>query len=220
MSIAIVEYGMGNLGSVCRAVEACGGGPVLASRPRDLDGAAAVVLPGVGAFAEGMRNLRQRGLDEALKTWAGRGRPLLGLCLGMQLLAKRGSEGGDTSGLDLIDGEVRRLDPGDGLRIPHVGWNEVDIVRSSPLFAGIPSRKDFYFVHSYELVCGDERDVVATTPYGRPIVSAVARGEVFGVQFHPEKSQHVGLQLLRNFVAYATSGAHRVADAVASPSGR
>jgi imidazole glycerol-phosphate synthase subunit HisH len=201
--VAIVDYGMGNLDSVARAVEECGGRPLLTSEPRDLAAAAAVILPGVGAFARGMRNIRERGLDEALVgDVVANAVPLLGLCLGMQLLASEGSEGDPTPGLGLVPGRVGRIET-PGLRVPHVGWNEVHQVREHPLFRSIRSGADFYFVHSYVLRCDDPDDVIATVPYGDDLVAAVARGTVAGVQFHPEKSQRSGFQLLRNFLESA-----------------
>jgi glutamine amidotransferase len=203
-TVAVVDYGMGNLDSVARAIDECGGRPLVTSDPRELERAAAVVLPGVGAFAAGMRNLRERGLDLALAEHVvDRDVPLLGLCLGMQLLADDGAEVEHTAGLGFVSGQVRRLEPRDGLRVPHVGWNDVHVERPSPLFAELEDGRDFYFVHSYHFVCADEADVVARTPYGDEIVAAVARGCVYGVQFHPEKSQRAGFQLLRNFLGLA-----------------
>jgi len=204
MQVAIVDYGMGNLDSVARAVEECGGRPFVTGEPRDLATAAAVILPGVGAFARGMANIRERGLDRAIvDDVAASEVPLLGLCLGMQLLATTGTEGTTTAGLDLVPGVVERMADSDGLRIPHVGWNEVHHASPHPLFDEIPSGRDFYFVHSYHLRCDDPGDVIATVPYGGDLVAAVARGTVAGVQFHPEKSQRTGFRLLRNFLASA-----------------
>ncbi len=201
--VAIVDYGMGNLGSVARTAEECGGSPVITNRAHDLEVANYIVLPGVGAFAIGMRNIRERGLDELLTAQViGKGIPFLGICLGMQLLATKGWEGEETNGLGWIEGEVKRLQPdGQNVRIPHVGWNEVIFTQASPLFSGILSGKDYYFVHSYHLLCGNERDVIARTPYCGGFVSAVGRDNIFGVQFHPEKSQRLGFQVIRNFLA-------------------
>ncbi|HEX5870466.1 MAG TPA: imidazole glycerol phosphate synthase subunit HisH, partial [Longimicrobium sp.] len=147
-------------------------------------------------------NLRERGLDQALREQVlEQGVPLLGVCLGMHLLADRGIEGGETQGLGLVPGSVMKLQPDEpGTRIPHVGWNEVHPARPSPLMEGIEDGRDFYFVHSYHLACDDPADVLATTPYCGGIASAVQRGIVAGVQFHPEKSQKAGFALLRNFV--------------------
>jgi glutamine amidotransferase len=200
---AIVDYGMGNLDSVSRAVEECGGSPMVTSDPRDLEHATTIILPGVGAFAQGMRNIRERGLEDALQEQAiEREVPLLGLCLGMQLLAKTGHEGADdVAGLGWIDAEIRRLEPENGSeRIPHVGWNEVDPTTESDLFRDVPAGKDFYFVHSYHMVCASSDDVLATTPYCGGFASAVGRGRVWGVQFHPEKSRRPGFQVLTNFL--------------------
>ena len=201
--VAIVDYGMGNLGSVARTVEECGGSPLITNKAHDLEVANYVVLPGVGAFAIGMRNIRERGLDELLTAQViGKGIPFLGICLGMQLLATKGWEGDETNGLGWIEGEVKRLQPdGQNVRIPHVGWNEVILTQASPLFSGILSGKDYYFVHSYHLLCRHERDVIARTPYCGGFVSAVGRDNIFGVQFHPEKSQRLGFQVIRNFLA-------------------
>jgi glutamine amidotransferase len=150
-----------------------------------------------------MANLRERGLDEALREEVlGNGVLFLGLCLGMQLLATSGWEGGtETKGLQWIEGEVRRLTPADPtVRVPHVGWNEVHVVRPSALFREVPGGRDFYFVHSYHMICANPRHIVAQTPYGHPFVSAVAKNNIYGVQFHPEKSQRAGFRVLRNFV--------------------
>jgi glutamine amidotransferase len=202
-NVAIIDYGVGNLDSVRRAVEECGGRPMLVDRAEGLRRADRIILPGVGAFASGMANLQERGLDAALREEVlGNGVLFLGLCLGMQLLATSGWEGGtETKGLQWIEGEVRRLTPADpSVRIPHVGWNEVHFVRPSALFREVPEGRDFYFVHSYHLICANPRDIVAETPYGSSFVSAVAKNNVYGVQFHPEKSQRVGFRVMRNFV--------------------
>lgn len=201
--VAIVDYGAGNLDSVRRAVEECGGSSVIARSGEELRNADRIILPGVGAFATGMSNLQQQQLDEALREEVlGNGVLFLGICLGMQLLATSGWEGGtEIKGLQWIEGEVRRLAPTEpGVRVPHVGWNEVHFTRVSPLFREVPSGKDFYFVHSYHMVCSNPRDVVGETPYGGRFVSAIARNNIFGVQFHPEKSQRVGFRVIRNFV--------------------
>lgn len=201
--VAIIDYEMGNLDSVCRAVEECGGHPRRIATSSELDEAAHIILPGVGAFGDAMDNLRAVGLDVGLREYViERGIPFLGVCLGMQLLAASSQEGGHHGGLGLIDAEVVRFGAGDPpLRLPHVGWNEVTTVRESPLFDGIEPGKDFYFVHSYHVACRDKSDVLATTPYGIDFVSAIQRGSTCGVQFHPEKSQTVGLRLLANFLA-------------------
>jgi glutamine amidotransferase len=200
--VAVVDYGMGNLDSVARAIEECGGDPVISSSPAELERAAAIVIPGVGAFARGMENIRRLGLVESLQDQVrDRGVPCLGLCLGMQLLLSKGDESGDAEGLGWIEGHVERLEPVGGERIPHVGWNEVDPVRPTPLLDGVAAASDFYFVHSYHVRPTDDSAVLATTPYCGGFASIIGKDNVFGVQFHPEKSQRVGFQLLRNFLA-------------------
>jgi len=201
--IAIVDYGMCNLDSVRRAFEEVGARPYVTDDPGDLDAADRIVLPGVGAFADAMRNLRSRGLDEALaKQVLDEGAPFLGVCLGMQLMADIGHEGTPTEGLGWIGGRCIRFVPSDGdHRVPHIGWNEVTASVDSPLFAGIPPASDFYFVHSFHVVCATAEQVLATTPYCGGFVSAVQHERAFGVQFHPEKSQRFGLRLLKNFLA-------------------
>jgi glutamine amidotransferase len=201
-SVAVIDYGMSNIDSVVRAIEECGGRPFVATAPNALSKADCIVLPGVGSFADGMRELRFRQLDEALRREAlVNNIPVLGICLGMQMLATRGHEGGETPGLDLIPGDVVRFEPnGSGERIPHIGWNSVLPTRECPLFRGIDPGTDFYFVHSYHFDCADE-SAVAKTQYCGEFVCSVRRGYVFGVQFHPEKSQKRGIQLLRNFLS-------------------
>jgi glutamine amidotransferase len=203
LKVAVVDYGMGNVDSVVRAIEECGATAVLARSAKDFEGVTRIVLPGVGSFAAAMRNLQQRELVPALTDCVlGNGIPFLGICLGMQLLANIGYEGGETQGLGWIDGEIHRLaSNGNGERIPHVGWNTVNILNDCPLLRGIPHGKDFYFVHSYTLRCKEPRQIVARTEYCGGFPSIVAKEHIFGVQFHPEKSQRLGLQLLRNFLA-------------------
>jgi glutamine amidotransferase len=201
MKVAIVQYGMGNLASVRKALEDLGAAPFIVERPAELAAADRVVLPGVGAFGEGMQRLRAGGWVDALRALATEGRPLLGICLGMQLLADVGEEGGESAGLGLLAGRVRRLDDlGCRLRIPHVGWNEVEPFGGDALFAHVAPRTDFYFVHSYAFDAADAGAVIARVDYGVPLVAAVRRGAVLGTQFHPEKSSRAGRQLLRNFL--------------------
>ncbi len=199
--VAIVEYGMGNLDSVARAIEKCGGQPLITYEAADFASADAIVLPGVGAFPVGMDNIRARGLDHILASQVfGREVPFLGICLGMQLLAEKGWEGSECEGLGWIAGEVKRLEPQTGDRIPHVGWNQVNLLQPTPLLAGIPSGQDFYFVHSYHFDCRNPQDRMAQTPYCGGFTSIVGRNNLWGVQFHPEKSQRLGFQLLKNFL--------------------
>lgn len=202
MKVAIVDYGMGNLGSVSRALAELGAEPAIAATPEDLADAERIILPGVGSFADGMDRLAAGGWVEALRRQVAGGTPLLGICLGMQLLAGRGTEGGDRAGLDLIPGTVQRLDTlGCSRRIPHVGWNNVSFPGApGPLFAGIPAGTDFYFVHSFAFRADQPADVIAVTDYDIPVVAAIGRGRVLGTQFHPEKSSKAGFRLLQNFL--------------------
>ncbi|MGB8951785.1 MAG: imidazole glycerol phosphate synthase subunit HisH [Candidatus Aminicenantales bacterium] len=202
--VAIVDFGMCNLDSVARAVEECGGEALVTERARDLETANRIILPGVGAFADAMRNIKQRALDHILNEQAVEKQiPFLGICLGMQLLATIGFEVEETNGLGFIPGEVHRLNPSDeDTRIPHVGWNEVYPSQASPLFRGIAPGRDFYFVHSYHFCPRDEFNVLARTPYAGGFISAVRAGSIWGVQFHPEKSQRAGFQLLKNFLSF------------------
>lgn len=203
--LTIVDYGMGNLASVANAFAAVGAASLVTSRPSDLASATRVVLPGVGAFGEAMRRLREGGLIEPLREAVlTRRTPFLGICLGMQLLAERSEEHGKHEGLGWIGGAVTRLEPGDDqLRIPHVGWNVVHAARPSVLFDGLPAEPTFYFVHSYHLLTTDPAATVGVCQYGGDVTAAVARDHIFGTQFHPEKSQRRGLALLRNFLAVA-----------------
>ena len=202
MTVLVVDYGLSNLGSIRRSLEKCGATVLVSDDPGRLQDASLIVLPGVGSFSNGMDNLRKGGWVEALReTTMVAGIPLLGICLGMQLLADRGHEGGDIPGLGILPGEVRRFEPrSHAERIPHVGWNEIYPSGKSLLFHGVPAGSDFYFVHSYHLVpkCGEH--VIATTPYCGGFASAVGTGNIFGVQFHPEKSGRVGFHVLSNFL--------------------
>lgn len=202
--VAIIDYGMANLDSVYRAVEECGGKPVIADQEGPIRDANRIILPGVGSFADAMYNLTQRALDRILHEHVIEKRiPFLGICLGMQMMATRGLEKEPRDGLGWISGEVRRLEPnGEDTRIPHIGWNEVCVAKSSPLFDGIEDGSDFYFVHSYHLAVNDPEEVIARTEYAGGFVSAVQKEWMFGVQFHPEKSQGLGFQILKNFLAY------------------
>jgi imidazole glycerol-phosphate synthase subunit HisH len=203
VTVVVVDYGVCNLDSVQRAFEECGAEVTVTGDARALAKADQIVLPGVGSFPVAMKNLIARGLAEALISEANSGAPVLGICLGMQLLATRGAEGAGADGLDLIPGSIERLiaTPAER-RIPHVGWNEVDPTPDSPLFDGIETGTDFYFVHSYHFRCDDPADVAAVTPYVGGFTSSVRRRNVFGVQFHPEKSQGSGFAVLRNFLGW------------------
>ena len=200
ITVAVVDYGMGNRRSVEKALEHVGARPLITREPAALEEADALVVPGVGAFPHGMRNLIELGLDERIRAAAAAGKPVLGICLGMQLLFERSQEHEVTDGLGLLAGEVSLLDGG-GLRIPHIGWNDVRFERPSPLTAGLPGEScAFYHVHSFAARPEDPADVIATTEYGERFATVVSHGNVFGVQFHPEKSSRDGLALLSNFV--------------------
>ena len=202
MKTVVINYGMGNLGSVRRALEECGADVAVSENPSALANAERIVLPGVGAFGEGMQNLHAAQWPAAVKRALENPRvALLGICLGMQLLADKGYESGETEGLGLVAGDVRRMPASNGERLPHVGWNEVAIRQQSPLLTDIESGTDFYFVHSYRLNARRKKDVVAETPYCGEFASVVQNGNVFGAQFHPEKSSRAGFQLLRNFLS-------------------
>jgi imidazole glycerol-phosphate synthase subunit HisH len=203
VKVGIIDYGVGNLGSVLRALQELRAAPMLVDRAVDMHAADCLILPGVGNFADCARLLEAGGWSTALRDEVvGRGKPLLGVCVGMQLLADESTEGGGAKGLGLIPGKVEHIRAlGCTSRVPHVGWNATAGVRTSSLFDGIADGTDFYFVHSYAFVPADAADVLATTDYGVPLTAAVQRGHVWGTQFHPEKSSRAGFQLLRNFMA-------------------
>jgi glutamine amidotransferase len=195
--IAIIDYGVGNLRSVQKGLEKVGQQASISQDPEELSKADGVVLPGVGAFADAMKSLDQRGLTGVIKEIALSGKPFLGICLGMQLLFEESEEGASIPGLALLKGRVRRLPP--GLKVPHMGWNQVEINTPSPILKDIDNYSAFYFVHSY-YVDPVETDTVTTwTDYGLKFASVISRQNIFGVQFHPEKSSNLGLQILKNF---------------------
>jgi glutamine amidotransferase len=198
--IAVVDYGMGNLRSVLNALALLGADARLASSAADLGGANKLILPGVGAFGDGMQRLGDRGLIEPVVERVRAGTPLLGICLGMQLLFSRSSEHGSHLGLGLIAGAVERISTHPELRVPHVGWNSVTVHRPSLLLDGARSDPEYYFVHSFECRPENKDVVIATAHYGVPITAIVQQDAVVGVQFHPEKSQRDGLALLERYV--------------------
>ncbi len=229
MIVAIIDYGSGNLRSAARAFERVAGGKyeiTVSSEAKTLCAASHIVLPGVGTFDDCMEGLRGApGILEALReNVIGKGKPFLGICVGMQMLFETGMEHGEHEGLGWLKGKVIRINntarpageserSSDGgsvspasdsqLKIPHMGWNELNVRSAHPLLAGIPPGAHAYFVHSYHAVCGDEDNVLATVDYGSPLTAVVAKGNIMGTQFHPEKSQETGLRLIENFLQFA-----------------
>jgi imidazole glycerol-phosphate synthase subunit HisH len=213
-SVVIIDYGSGNLHSAAKAFESAARDSsasskiIVSPRPEDVLSADRIVLPGVGAYADCKQGLeRVPGLIEALEEAVrGKGRPFLGICVGMQLLSERGLEFVETPGLGWIKGEVRAIEPNDpALKIPHMGWNTLNVVNPHPLLDGIetgPGGSHAYFVHSFQLAAKERRVVVAETDYGGPITALVADGNIAGTQFHPEKSQKLGLKLIANFLSW------------------
>ena len=195
--VAIIDYGVGNLRSVEKAFEAMGAGACVSGDERVLREAERLVLPGVGAFGACMRALTERGFDKLVRERVAEGAPLLGVCVGMQMLFEESEEFGQTAGLGLLRGRVRRF--ANDLRVPQVGWNQVRQRHTHPLLADIEDSAFFYFVHSYYCDAADENMVLGETDYGTTYASMVAHRNICGVQFHPEKSQASGLKLLRNF---------------------
>lgn len=200
--IAIIDYGMGNANSVLKAFRHLGSTAFIADEASDLDEAQKIVLPGVGAFGDAMKNLEERGFLKALqKNIIDEKKPFLGICLGMQLTASLGFESGETKGFDWFENsKVKKFDDISPLKVPHVGWNDIEISnKENILFKDIEDGSDFYFVHSYHYEC-DEKYTLATCDYGYKFPIAIANENIYAVQFHPEKSQKVGLALLKNFV--------------------
>lgn len=200
--IGIVDYGMGNLASVRNAFDHLGYEALICGEPKDLGKTDRLILPGVGSFRAAMQSLSGRGWADALKSYVTSGRPLMGICLGMQLLFESGEEHGPTQGLGLLHGRVIRLDPAPPNKVPHMGWNNLTRMWSHPLLRGIKPGIDFYFVHSYQCVPTDATDVVAYCDFGGEFVAAVATGNIAGMQFHPEKSQPAGMRILGNFAEW------------------
>lgn len=205
--IVIVDYGMGNLGSVAKIFERLGVNTVISSDPKKIESAKKLIFPGVGNFASGMKNLKKYNiLDLLSKKVIKEKTPVLGLCLGMQLLSEWGEEG-DCQGLGWIKGKTVKFNfnnkDEDNLKIPHMGWNSVDLAKKSFLTKNIIDSDRFYFAHSYHFVCEDKKDILAKTSYGYDFVSIVQKDNILGVQFHPEKSHSSGMKLLENFIKYS-----------------
>lgn len=199
--IALIDYGSGNLHSVNKALEHSGADVELVSQPGRLAEASAILLPGVGAFGDCARNLHDRGLWEPIQGWLGEGKPFLGICVGYQLLFEGGEESPGEAGFGFFKGQVQRF-RSTGVKVPQIGWNALELTQPShPLWAGLPSKPFVYFVHSYYPAPLEQGVTTATSEYGERFAAAAARGEVAGVQFHPEKSQDAGLTILKNFVS-------------------
>ncbi len=199
--VAIVDYGLGNLGSIANMLKVIGEKSIITSDKTQISKADKIILPGVGAFDAGMKQLKEKDLVEFMKDEAGSGKPILGICLGMQLLGRK-SEEGNLKGLQLIpfDNVRFRVSEESKLKVPHMGWDIVDFKQESPLLTGIKGTQRYYFVHSYHAKCDDEKNVLMTCEYGYEFAAAVVKDNVYGVQFHPEKSHNFGMALLENFV--------------------
>jgi len=204
--LAVIDYGAGNLRSVVHALNHLGVEDMrVVQSARDLRGATQIILPGVGAFGAGMNQLRERGLAQPIRDAVYAGVPYLGICLGMQFLFERSDEMGEHEGLGILPGYVTRFPEMANLKIPHMGWNQLEIKRDSLLLDGLSEESYAYFVHSYYCVPEQRSDVLATVDYGIPFTAVVQREQIYGVQFHPEKSQRTGLQILTNFLKVASS---------------
>ncbi len=203
MSISIVDYGMANLRSVQKAFEHEGVRAEIISKPEEIERAEKIVLPGVGAFPDAVATLRDKHLADPIVRHIERGRPFLGICLGLQMLFDVGYEDGEHAGLGVLRGKCVRFDVDQsmGLKVPHMGWNQLDIKRRSPILRDLGDPANVYFVHGYHAEAEDDSIVATTTDYGRPFVSSIWRDNLMATQFHPEKSQRIGLQMLANFAA-------------------
>ncbi|MEO0529512.1 MAG: imidazole glycerol phosphate synthase subunit HisH [Planctomycetota bacterium] len=201
--IAIIDFGLGNLRSVQKALEKVGHAATITDDPASIATSERVILPGVGASADGLAAIRARGFEEPLKDFIASGRPFLGICLGLQMLFEWTYEDGEHRGLGVLPGKVVRFDIASDLKVPHMGWNQVQYAHRPPIFKGIEEDAYFYFVHSYHVVTDDESIIATETDYGGPFCSSVWRDNVYATQFHPEKSQAVGLRLLKNFAELA-----------------
>jgi glutamine amidotransferase len=202
--IAVIDYGRGNVRSLSNAVEYIGYDALITSDAKKIGDADKIILPGVGAFGDAMRAIRERALDTALyREVIEKGKPMLGICLGLQLLGKSSEEHGYHEGLGWIDAQVRRFDPGLRLKVPHVGWNDIDYSNPAPLFKGLKrDERSFYFVHSFYLDCNEPTDILATCEYGKKFTAAIRHNNILATQFHPEKSQDNGIQVLTNFLRW------------------
>lgn len=201
MEVLIVDYDMGNLGSLHNSLQSLKANVLISDNPQQLSTATHIILPGQGTFKDGMAALHEKGWVEALQAAHQQGKPMLGICLGMQLFASKGFEGGDVAGLNLIPGEVRKLEAKPNFRIPHMGWNSVQFTQPSVVFENITDCADFYFCHSYHYMT-EPSAVLGVTEYDITLNSIIGTGNILGVQFHPEKSAVPGKQLIENFLKY------------------
>ena len=208
--VAVIDYDAGNIKSVEKALQRLGQEVVITRDENVILHADKVILPGVGAFGDAMANLRAYHLDEVIRKVVDKNTPFLGICLGLQLLFERSGESEGVEGLGILKGEIRRIPDGEGLKIPHMGWNSLHLQNNGRLFQGIEEQAYVYFVHSYYLEAKEPEIVKATTEYGVTIHASVEKGNVFACQFHPEKSSDVGLQILRNFVELSLGEDERI----------
>ena len=199
--IAIIDYGAGNLQSVKKALDFIGAESVITDNPETINACDKILLPGVGSFGDAMDSMIQKGLVETVKQNAVSGKPFLGICLGLQLLFEESEESPGVNGLGIFKGKIKKFSPDMRLKIPHIGWNSLEIRQKDTLFKGIPENSYVYFVHSYYLHAEDENEIATVTNYGIDFHSAVGKENIFATQFHPEKSGDVGLQILKNFAS-------------------
>ena len=197
--IGILSVGLGNIGSIQSAIHNLGFDSILVSSPNDFADISHLILPGVGNYSAAISDLKFKQLDEQIIDYAASGRPLLGICLGMQLLSTLGEEGGSSQGLGLIPGQVVKIPSSSKLRVPHMGWNDIDSKFDHPVFYGVRKGVDFYFVHSYHFKADSQETVISTVEYGLTYTAAIGKENIIGTQFHPEKSQKNGLRILENF---------------------
>ncbi len=204
--IAIVDYGAGNLHSVKSAFDYLGSNTIITSTPSEIESASGVILPGVGSFGDAMKSMQESGLVDVIKNSATSGKPFLGICLGLQLLFENSEESPDVSGLGILPGKIVKIPSDNGLKVPHIGWNSLDVVNQDGIFKGLEKEPYVYFVHSYYLKADNAEDVAANTHYGVEINCAVQRDNLCAVQFHPEKSGETGLKILSNFIDMCRKG--------------